>query len=214
MPKRFISPSLLSADFGRLSEEIALVEGAGATRLHLDVMDGHFVPNITFGPFIVEAIRSASRSHLDAHLMITEPHRYLEDFARAGADTIIIHLEASEDLRRDLETIRGLGAEPGVAVNPDTTFDQLAPFLGAFDYLLVMSVFPGFGGQSFIDSTLETMTEAVKERQNSGFLVAVDGGVNLESIDKVFDTGIDLAIVGSGLFGADDVPARLRALQG
>jgi len=214
MPKRSISPSLLSADFGRLSEEIALVEGAGATRLHLDIMDGHFVPNITFGPFIVEAIRSASRSHLDAHLMITEPHRYLEDFARAGADTIIIHLEASEDLRRDLETIRGLGAEPGVAVNPDTTFGQLAPFLGAFDYLLVMSVFPGFGGQSFIESTLETMTAAVKERHKSGYLVAVDGGVNLETIDQVFDTGIDMAIVGSGLFGADDVPARMRTLQG
>ena len=214
MPKRSISPSLLSADFGRLSEEIAVVESAGASRLHLDVMDGQFVPNITFGPFIVDTIRSVSESHLDAHLMITEPHRYLEDFAKAGADTIIIHQEASENLRRDLETIRGLGAEPGVAINPDTPFDKLVPFIGSFDYLLIMSVFPGFGGQSFIEGTLQTMSDAVEASNASEFLVAVDGGVNLETVGKVFDTGIDMAIVGSGLFGADDIPARMRALQG
>ena len=159
-PRRLISPSLLSADFTRLEQQIRLVENAGATRLHLDVMDGHFVPNITFGPFIVEAIRSASSGHLDVHLMIEQPSRYLKQFVEAGADTVIIHAEASDDLSRDLATIGGLGAQAGVAINPDTSFALLQPHLKELDYVLIMSVHPGFGGQSFIESTLNNMTAA------------------------------------------------------
>lgn len=212
--KRNISPSLLAADFARLGEHIRLVEEAGATRLHLDVMDGHFVPNLTFGPFIVEAIRRLATAHLDVHLMIAQPHRYLEQFVKAGADTVIIHYEASEDLRRDLAAIDKLGAVPGVAINPDTAFDALLPYLGDFKYLLIMSVFPGFGGQTFIEDTLDTMGTAAAARQDHGYLIAVDGGVNLDTVEQVYATGIDLAIVGSGLFNAPDIPQRLRELQG
>ncbi|MCH7852318.1 MAG: ribulose-phosphate 3-epimerase [Candidatus Marinimicrobia bacterium] len=212
--EREISPSLLAADFAQLGEQIRVVEGAGATRLHLDVMDGHFVPNLTFGPFIVEAIRRLATARLDVHLMITKPHRYFEQFVKAGADTVIIHYEASEDLRRDLATIDKLGATPGVAINPDTAFDALLPYLDDFKYLLIMSVFPGFGGQTFIENTLETMRRAVAAREDHDYLIAVDGGVNLDTLERVYSTGIDLAIVGSGLFQAPDIPQRFRELQG
>ncbi len=209
---RIISPSLLSADFTRLGEQIRMVEQAGATRLHLDVMDGHFVPNLTFGPLIVEATRRLAQAHLETHLMITEPHRYLAQFVEAGSDTVIIHAEASEDLHRDLATIRKLGAAPGVAINPDTDFATLHPHLDDFDYLLIMSVFPGFGGQAFIESALENMRAAVAARGDHNYLIAVDGSVNTDTIDKVFATDIDIAVVGSGLFGAPDPARRFREL--
>ncbi|UCD37839.1 MAG: ribulose-phosphate 3-epimerase [Fidelibacterota bacterium] len=211
---RIISPSLLSADFARLGEQIHLVEEAGAERLHLDVMDGRFVPNITFGPLIVEAIRRLSNCRLDTHLMIEEPHRFLKQFVEAGADTVIVHAEASTDLHRDLATIRELGASPGVAINPDTDFDTLQPYLGELDYLLIMSVFPGFGGQSLIESTLENMRQAAAARKDHGYQVAVDGGINTQTVEQVFATGIDIAVVGSALFKAPDIPQRFRDLQG
>lgn len=211
---RIISPSLLSADFTRLGEQIRLVEDAGATRLHLDVMDGHFVPNITFGPLIVEAVRRLATIHLDTHLMIEKPHRYLKQFVEAGSDTVIVHAEASEDLHRDLVAIRELGAAAGVAINPDTGFETLRPYLADFDYLLIMSVFPGFGGQAFIEGTLENMRQAVAARKDHGYLIAVDGGVNTGTIERVFATGIDIAVVGSSLLKAPDIPQRFRELQG
>ncbi len=211
---RVISPSIISADFTRLGEQIRLVEDAGATRLHLDVMDGHFVPNLTFGPCIVEAIRRLATIRLDTHLMIEKPHHYLKQFVEAGSDTVMVHAEASEDLRRDLAAIRELGASPGVAINPDTDFDCLRPYLADFDYLLIMSVFPGFGGQAFIESTLENMHKAVAARKDHAYLVAVDGGVNTSTIDRVFATGIDIAVVGSGLFETPDITQRFRELQG
>lgn len=211
---RIISPSLLSADFTRLGEQIRLVEDAGATRLHLDVMDGHFVPNITFGPLIVEAVRRLATIHLDTHLMIEKPHRYLKQFVEAGSDTVIVHAEASEDLHRDLAAIRELGAAAGVAINPDTGFETLRPYLADFDYLLIMSVFPGFGGQAFIEGTLENMRQAVAARKDHGYLIAVDGGVNTGTIERVFATGIDIAVVGSSLLKAPDIPQRFRELQG
>lgn len=208
-----ISPSLLSADFTKLEQQIEIVEQAGATHLHLDVMDGEFVPNITFGPFIVKAIRHLSNTTLDAHLMIQKPHRYLEQFVKAGADSVTIHFEASEDIPRDLETIRKLGAKAGIAINPDKDFDVLEPYLALLDEILIMSVFPGFGGQSFIESTLETMRRAVAARNSYNYMVAVDGGVNLSTIEQVNATGIDLAVVGSGLYKADDIPARFAELS-
>lgn len=211
---RIISPSLLSADFARLGEQIRLVEQAGATRLHLDVMDGLFVPNLTFGPLIVEAIRRLATIQLDTHLMIEKPHRYLKQFVEAGSDTVIVHIEASEDLRRDLATIRDLGLAAGVAINPDTEFETLRPYLADFDYLLIMSVFPGFGSQEFIESTLENMRQAVAVREGHGYLIAVDGGVNTGTIERVLATGIDIAVVGSGLFKAPDITQRFRDLQG
>lgn len=211
---RIISPSLLSADFTRLGEQIRLVEDAGATRLHLDVMDGHFVPNITFGPLIVEAVRRLATIHLDTHLMIEKPHRYLKQFVEAGSDTVIVHAEASEYLHRDLAAIRELGAAAGVAINPDTGFETLRPYLADFDYLLIMSVFPGFGGQAFIEGTLENMRQAVTARKDHGYLIAVDGGVNTGTIERVFATGIDIAVVGSSLLKAPDIPQRFRELQG
>jgi len=212
--KRNISPSLLSADFTRLGEQIQLVEEAGATRLHLDVMDGHFVPNITFGSLIIDAIRRQTGITLDTHLMIEKPHRYLEQFIGAGSDVVIVHVEASEDLHRDLATIRELGARPGVAINPDTDFDTLEPYLGAFEYLLIMSVYPGFGGQKFIEGTLENMRKAAAARGNHGYLVAVDGGINLETIDRVYEAGIDIAVVGSDLFKAEDILQHFHELAG
>lgn len=211
---RIISPSLLSADFTRLGEQIRLVEDAGATRLHLDVMDGHFVPNLTFGPLIVEAVRRLTTIYLDTHLMIEKPHRYLKQFVEAGSDTVIVHAEASEDLRRDLAAIRELGVAAGVAINPDTGFDTLRPYLADFDYLLIMSVFPGFGGQAFIESTLENMRQAVAARKDHSYLIAVDGGVNTGTIERVIATGIDIAVVGSSLFKAPNILQRFRELQG
>ncbi len=190
------------------------MEGIGATRLHLDIMDGHFVPNITFGPFIVQAIRRLASATLDSHLMIEKPHRYLEEFVAAGSATVTVHIEASTDLHRDLATIRRLGASPGVAINPDTDFDELLPYLSEFDHLLIMSVYPGFGGQQFMEKTLENMHKAVAARKSHAFVIAVDGGVNLGTIDAVFATGIDIAVVGSGLFGAADIADRFRRLQG
>jgi ribulose-phosphate 3-epimerase len=208
-----ISPSLLSADFSCLKDQIATVEKAGANRLHLDVMDGHFVPNITFGPLVVKAVRKVANSCLDTHLMIEKPHRYIQQFVEAGANTIIIHAEASEDLSRDLGTIRELGAAPGIAINPDTDFDMIKPFLFDLEYVLIMSVFPGFGGQQLIEDTLRNMTKAVAARKEHHYLVAVDGGINTETIDQVISTGIDIAVVGSALFGAPDIAKRYRELQ-
>ncbi|MFC1543478.1 ribulose-phosphate 3-epimerase [Candidatus Neomarinimicrobiota bacterium] len=211
---RHISPSLLSADFACLGEQISLVEQAGATRLHLDVMDGHFVPNITFGPLIVEAIRRLTAIKLDTHLMIEKPHRYIKQFVEAGSNTVIVHAEASEDLRRDLATIRELGAAAGIAINPDTSFDKLRQHQPDFDYLLIMSVFPGFGGQEFIESTLENMRQAVAAREGHDYLIAVDGGINISTIERIMATGIDIAVVGSGLFKAPDIPERFQELRG
>ncbi len=210
--KRIISPSLLAADFSRLNEQISKAENAGATRFHLDVMDGHFVPNITFGPFIVEAIRKLTNKHLETHLMITHPHKYLDDFINAGSNTVIIHFEASEDISRDILHIKNSGVKAGLAFNPDTPVEEIYPYIDDLDYILVMSVFPGFGGQKFIDSTLDYMNK-LASRDKRKYLIGVDGGVNLKTINKIYETGIDVTIVGSGLYSTEDITKRFAELM-
>ena len=202
---RIISPSLLSADFSRLEEQIKLVEDLGVDRLHIDVMDGHFVPNFTFGPFILKAIRKLTNSHLETHLMMSNPSEYIEDFVNAGADTLIIHTEASDDINADLQKIKSLGVKCGLAIKPGTDESILTDYINILDYILVMSVEPGFGGQSFIEESLVKMKNIVNMTDDKDILVGVDGGVNMKTIDRVYDTGVDITIVGSGLYKAENI---------
>ena len=213
MKTRVISPSLLSANFTRLKDDIKIVEDAGIDRLHLDVMDGHFVPNLTFGPFIINDIRKITSSHLETHLMITQPHKYFDNYIDAGSDTLIFHYEASTDIKRDLKHIQGKGIKAGIAINPDSDYKKLLKYVDILDYILIMSVFPGFGGQSFIESTLDSMKFLKENTLGSDILIGVDGGVNLKTIDRVYDTGIDITIVGSGLYGADNINERYKQLM-
>tara|TARA_Y100001970_G_scaffold102470_1_gene128670 strand:- start:6101 stop:6751 length:651 start_codon:yes stop_codon:yes gene_type:complete len=212
MKNRIISPSLLSANFTRLKEDIKIVEDVGVNRLHLDVMDGHFVPNLTFGPFIINDIRKVTKSHLETHLMIEDPHKYFKDYINAGSDTIIFHYEASKHVLEDLKYIKNKNVKAGIAINPDTDYNNILEFIDYLDYILIMSVFPGFGGQKFIVDTLNTMKNLVKASKNKDILIGVDGGVNLSTIDEVYNTGIDITIVGSGLYGAKNIKERYNQL--
>ena len=212
MKKRIISPSLLSANFTRLKDDIKVVEEAGVSRLHLDVMDGHFVPNLTFGPFIIKDIRKITKSHLETHLMITNPHKYFDEYINAGSDTLIFHYEASTDIKRDLKYIQERNVKAGIAINPDSDYKQLLKYTENLDYILIMSVFPGFGGQSFIESTLDSMKFLKNNTKGTDILIGVDGGVNINTIDRVYDTGIDVTIVGSGLYGAKNINKRYNEL--
>ena len=210
---RIISPSLLSADFSRLKEQIQLVERLGIDRLHIDVMDGHFVPNFTFGPFILKAIRKLTESHLETHLMMERPDKYIEEFIKSGADTLIIHTESSIDIRSDLTKIKSLGAKCGLAIKPQTKESVLEEYLDILDYILVMSVEPGFGGQSFIESSIDKMKAIVRMRGDRKILIGVDGGVNIKTIDAVYDAGVDVTIVGSGLYKARNIDERYKQLM-
>ena len=212
MKNRIISPSLLSANFTQLKEDIKIVEEAGVNRLHLDVMDGHFVPNLTFGPFIINDIRKVTNSHLETHLMIENPHKYFDDYINSGSDTIIFHYEASKHILADLKYIKSKNVCAGIAINPDTNYKNILEFLDYLDYILIMSVFPGFGGQKFILNTLDTMKNLVDASSDKDILIGVDGGVNLNTIDQVYETGIDITIVGSGLYGADNIKERYNQL--
>ena len=209
---RIISPSLLSANFVDLRDDIKIVENLGMERIHLDVMDGHFVPNLTFGPFIIKQIRKMTNLHLETHLMIKNPHKYIKDYADAGSDTIIIHYEASNNLVHDLNMIRDFDKLAGIAINPDTDYKAIIKYLDHIDYILIMSVFPGFGGQSFIESTLESMKGLVEATVDKNILIGVDGGVNLKTINKVYNTGIDITITGSAFYGAKDRATRYTEL--
>ena len=213
MNKRIISPSLLSANFTRIKEDIKLVEDLGVSRLHLDVMDGHFVPNLTFGPFIIKDINKITNLHLETHLMITNPHKFFDEYIEAGSDTLIFHQEASNDIKRDLNYIKSKGVKAGIAINPDTSINTIKPYFQLIDYILIMSVYPGFGGQSFIEETLFKMKELALYKKNNDFIIGVDGGVNTSTIDRVYNAGADITIVGSGLYKANDIQKRYNKLM-
>ena len=209
---RIISPSLLSADFSHIAKDINTVEAAGAQRLHLDVMDGHFVPNLTFGPLVIKAIRECTSCHLETHLMIENPHQSIDQYIDAGSDTVIIHLEASTNPEKDLSHIKEQDVHAGIALNPDTDENRLIPLLDYLDYILIMAVFPGRGGQSFISSTLDKMSNIVEMKGQREITIGVDGGVNLSTIAEVYRTGVDVTIVGSGLFKAENISTRFQDL--
>ena len=210
-----IAPSILSADFAKLGEEIAAVERAGADWVHIDVMDGRFVPNISIGPVVVEAVKRCSGLPLDVHLMIAEPDRYLDNFARAGASTLGVHVETCPHLHRSLQKIREAGVRACVVLNPATPAVAIEPVLGDVDQVLVMSVNPGFGGQSFIPSVLpkiETLRRWIDERGLAVDL-EVDGGVKVETIGAAARAGADVFVAGTAVFGTSDYEAAIAALR-
>jgi ribulose-phosphate 3-epimerase len=210
-----IAPSLLSADFSQIAAQIALVDSAGADYLHLDVMDGRFVPNITWGPKIIGDLRHLSRLPFDAHLMIEEPDRYVADFRKAGADIITVHVEACVHLQRVVALVRSLGAKAGVSINPATPVAALDDIIGDVDLVLVMSVNPGFSGQSFLPNTLKKLREAraLIDARNPACELEVDGGVGRENIAAVVAAGASVIVMGSSIFGADDPAGALRELR-
>jgi len=210
-----IAPSLLSADFSRLAEEVRRVEEAGADLLHMDVMDGRFVPNITFGPLVLEALKAHTRLEMDVHLMIVEPERYLADFRRAGAATLTVHAEACAHLHRVVHQIKELGARAGVALNPHTPLDVLDYVLGDLDQVLIMSVNPGFGGQRFIPAAVEKIRALRNRAAEAGLRldIEVDGGINPETAPLVTKAGANLLVAGSAVFGQRDVAEAMAALR-
>jgi len=211
-----VAPSILSASFARLGEEIAAVEDAGADWLHVDVMDGRFVPNITIGPPVVKSIRKVTKLPLDVHLMIVEPERYVEAFAEAGADTITIHVEACIHLHRTLTHIRSLGKRAGVTMNPSTPESHIEYVLDVCDQVLVMSVNPGFGGQSLIPSQLEKVRRIRKMIDDRGLDVdlEIDGGIKPENAHLAIDAGARVLVAGSAVFDTKDYKAAIAAIRG
>jgi ribulose-phosphate 3-epimerase len=210
-----IAPSILSADFARLGEEIQAAERGGAGLIHVDIMDGHFVPNITIGPLVVKAARKTTKLPLDCHLMITDPDRYISDFARAGANLISVHVEAVTHLHRTLTAIRELGCRPGVVLNPATPLAAIEEALRYVDYVLVMSVNPGFGGQSFIEPCLDKVSRirGMIESRGLNVQIEIDGGVGLENVVEVVRAGARWLVAGSAVFGSGDAEAATRALR-
>jgi ribulose-phosphate 3-epimerase len=210
-----IVPSILSADFARLAEEIALVERGGARMLHLDVMDGHFVPNLTIGPPVVESVRKATRLHLDVHLMIENPDRYVETFVHAGADSLSVHFEAARHLDGTLELIRKAGAKAGVVLNPATPVSFLEDALEVADYVLLMSVNPGFGGQKLIPYVLDKVRKLDRMRREKRLAlpIEIDGGVHLDNLAEVVRAGCDWIVTGSAIFHSPDAEATVRQMR-
>jgi ribulose-phosphate 3-epimerase len=208
-----IAPSILSADFAALGDAIALVERAGADLLHVDVMDGHFVPNLTIGPPVIESIKKRTRLPLDVHLMIEEPERYIETYVRAGADLLTVHVEACPHLQRVLTQIREAGARSGVALNPSTLPAVLEYVLDDLDLILVMSVNPGFGGQSFIPTAYAKLRDLRRLVGQRGILLSVDGGVSPANAGALAQAGAGVLVAGSAIFGAADPALALRALR-
>ncbi|HZA13629.1 MAG TPA: ribulose-phosphate 3-epimerase [Myxococcaceae bacterium] len=211
-----VAPSILSCDFGRLAEEVRAVEAAGADWVHVDVMDGRFVPNITLGPMVVEAVRRATKLPVDVHLMIVEPERYIDAFARAGADILAVHAETCPHLHRTLQQIRQAGAKPAVVINPATPVSAVEEVLEDVRMVLVMSVNPGFGGQSFIPGAVKKVRwiREMADARGVDLHVEVDGGINATTARQVVEAGADVLVAGSAVFGARDYAEAIRAIRG
>lgn len=210
-----IAPSVLSADFGRLAEEVQAAEAAGADWLHLDVMDGHFVPNLTMGPDVVKAIRRATSIPLDVHMMVSDPGRYAARFIDVGADWVSIHYEACPEPAELIGEIRARGARPSLAVSPDTPVAVVTPSAPQLDMVLVMSVYPGFGGQQFIPGSLAKLDEARRLREQLGlrYLIEIDGGITVENAGAAASAGADVLVAGTAVFGAADYGGAITAMR-
>ena len=210
-----LAPSILSADFSNLAQQVRLAEMGGADWIHCDVMDGHFVPNITIGPVIVEAVRKVTKLPLDVHLMIKNPDRYLGDFVNAGADYVSVHVEEVIHLNRTVTHIKELGAKAGVVLNPATPVSSIKDIAEYIDLLLLMTVNPGFGGQKFITNSIRRIKEAVKLRNDlkADFLIEIDGGVNVDTIKPARDAGVDVFVAGSAIFSDDNISAAATELK-
>ncbi len=214
-PAVWIAPSILSADFARLADEVARVEAAGADLLHVDVMDGHFVPNLTVGPPIVEALRKVTKLPLDVHLMMTNPDAFIAEFAAAGANYLTVHVETCPHLHRTVQAIKERGVKAGVTLNPATRIATLEEILPEADLLLIMSVNPGFGGQQFIESSLKKIKQARKLLTLTGSraLLEVDGGIKVTNAARIVEAGADILVAGSAVFESEDYAATIKALR-
>lgn len=214
-PKKLIAPSILSADFGRLAEEVKAVEEAGADVIHVDVMDGHFVPNITVGPVVVKAVRKATALPIDVHLMIENPQNYVADFIKAGASWVSVHFEEGYHLDRTLNLIKDLGAKAGVVLNPATPVTEAFGVLGVVDFVLLMTVNPGFGGQKFIPyckEKIKTLKKEIQARQLN-VMIEIDGGVNTSNIGELSSCGTDVFVAGSAIFESDNYQRTINEMR-
>jgi ribulose-phosphate 3-epimerase len=212
---KLIAPSILSADFSRLGEEIKSVEEAGADWIHIDVMDGHFVPNITIGPLIVEAVKRSTRLTRDVHLMIENPDAYIADFAKAGSSIITVHAEVCNHLHRTIHAIKDLDVKAGVVLNPATPLSAIDWILEDVDMVLLMSVNPGFGGQKFIPQSIQKIKDLKKSIETKGLntLIQVDGGINIDTIGMVSEAGADVFVAGSAIFGSKDYAKTIKQFR-
>ncbi len=210
-----IAPSILTADFGNLAAQVKEAEEAGVDLIHLDVMDGTFVPNISFGPSIVAAVRKATTLECDVHLMVQDPERYIADFAKAGADYITVHLEATQHPHRAVQLIKEQGKKAGIVLNPGTPLSAAEPFLADVDMVLLMSVNPGFGGQAYIPATTERVRKLreMRDELNPSCLIEIDGGVKANNIAMIGEAGVDIAVVGSAIYNQNPIKENLAALH-